>query len=137
MLDFKPRERLEYIQQLKATGLSGQCLHRCMVHQAYYAALNQLQYEIDNRLFFPIDADDRKFKSHQAFIDACYNQIRKLDTNAKEKRELLNRVVQNMKRAKAVREKADYHLQEKIVQSHVSLVLECSNQIFDDLEAYQ
>ncbi len=32
---------------------------RCVVHQAYYAALNQLQYEIDNRLFFPVDGDDR------------------------------------------------------------------------------
>lgn len=136
MPDFKPRERLEYIQQLQGAGLTGECYLRCIVHQAYYAALNQLQSEIDNRLFFPVDADDRKKNSHQAFIDACNKQISKLPANDK-KRELLNCIVSNMKRARSIRKYADYHLDVKIEQADANLVLKCSVQIFDDLEKYQ
>jgi hypothetical protein len=137
MPNFKPRERLEYIQNLQNTGLSSECHLRCIIHQAYYAALNQLQYEIDNRLFFPVDPNDRKFKSHQAFINACYVQIRKLPENDKQKRALLHSIAQNMKRSKLIREDADYNLEVKIEKIQVSTVLKCSNDVFEGLEKYE
>lgn len=134
-MSFKPRQRLEYALQLQSNAISDECHFRATVHQAYYAALNQLQYEIDNRLFFPMDGKDRFEKSHQAVLDACANQVRKLASNDA-KRGLVNSVLQNMKRARALRTDADYRLDLPIVDVHANAAIKYALQIFDDLERY-
>lgn len=135
MKTFKPYHRLEYIDELNKLEISGESHIRCIVHQAYYAGLNQLQFEIDNRLFFPMDAQDRYEKSHQAVIDACSAQIRKLKSGDP-KRELVNRIYNNMKRNKLLRTDADYNLK-SIEPTHANRSLNYAREIFNDLEAYQ
>lgn len=137
MGNFKPVHRLEYIKEINSLNINSECHLRNVIHQSYYAALNQLMYEIDNRLFFPMDAKDRYERSHQAVIDACDNQIRKLSLTDMARRQLLNKVSNNMKRARKLRIDADYRFDIEIVSAHAEVVLNYANQIFENLEAYQ
>lgn len=133
--EFKPRTRLEHINNLMKCGLSGEAHIRTIVHQGYYAAYNQLKYEIDNRLFFPVDGIDRYEKSHQAIIDACVKQCEKLPFGDTRKT-LLNRILKNFKRAKSLRLNADYELMKQMHNNDVTAIVGYANAIFDDLESY-
>lgn len=137
MGNFKPIHRLEYIKEINALNIKSECHLRNVIHQSYYAALNQLKFEIDNRLFFPMDGKDRYERSHQAVIDACDNQIRKLSQTDMARRQLLNKVSSNMKRARKLRIDADYRFDITIESAHADAVLTYANQIFENLEAYQ
>jgi hypothetical protein len=134
---FKPQHRLDYIKEINALNIESECHLRSVIHQSYYAALNQLKYEIDNRLFFPMDEKDRHERSHQAVIDACENQIRKLPSTDKARRQLLTKVSNNMKRARKLRVDADYRFDIEIVSAHANVATDYANQIFNNLEDYQ
>lgn len=116
--------------------VASECHMRCIIHQAYYAALNQIYHEIDNRLFFRIDKEDRKRKVHQAAIDACTNQIGKLPKDDA-RRDLLNNVANSMRRARALRVTADYDMSDRVYKTQADIAVRYANQIFDDLEQYQ
>ncbi|MHA3112877.1 hypothetical protein [Acinetobacter sp. ANC 4193] len=135
-MSFKPLERLTYAQDLYQSNMSSELHFRCVIHQAYYAALNQVQYEIDNRLFFPVDSEDRIQQSHKAFIDACDNQIRKLGAIDNRKK-LLMSVVNNMRRAKRMRETADYRIDLNIDKVGAQTTLSYVQDIFNCLEQYE
>ena len=135
-MSFKPLQRLNYAQDLNASGMTDELHFRCVVHQAYYAALNQLQYEIDNRLFFLVDGDDRIRHSHKALIDACDNQTRNLCTGDGRKK-LLMTVVNNMRRAKRMREVADYNIATNVDNVSAQTTLRFVQEIFNCLEQYE
>ncbi|KQX03254.1 hypothetical protein ASC84_00690 [Acinetobacter sp. Root1280] len=135
-MSFKPLERLSYAQELNQSEKSNELHFRCVIHQAYYSALNQLQYEIDNRLFFDVDGDDRYTKSHKALIEACENQVKKLHpTDSRVK--LLFRIVNNMRRAKRMRETADYHIESNVDNVTAKTTIQYVQEIFDCLEQYE
>ena len=135
-MSFKPLQRLSYAQELHQSDVSNELHFRCVIHQAYYAALNQVQYEIDNRLFFPVDSDNRKKQSHKAFIDACDEQLKKI-TIGDGRKKLLMSVVNNMRRAKRMRETADYHMESNIDRMSAQTTLKFAEEIFDCLERYE
>ena len=135
-MSFKPHQRLSYAQELSQSENSSELHFRCVIHQTYYAALNQLQYEIDNRLFFKVDGDDRVTKSHKALIDACDNQMRNL-ANGDSRKVLLSTIANNMRRAKRMRETADYHIESNVDHVTVQTTLKFVQGIFDCLEKYE
>lgn len=134
-MSFKPQHRLSYALELYDSEFSGEVHNRCIIHQAYYAALNQVQYEIENRLFFIVDDEDRKKQSHKAFIDACENQLGKL-VAGDVRRQLLISIVNNLRRAKRLRETADYRLDSNIDKTSAQVALRHAQEIFDTLEQF-
>lgn len=135
-MSFKPLQRLSYAQELHQSNASSELHFRCVVHQAYYAALNQVEYEIDNRLFFAVDGGDRVKHSHKALIDACEWQLKKLTTGDNRKK-LLMAIVNNMRRAKRMRETADYHFESNIDRVNAQSTLKFAEEIFECLERYE
>lgn len=133
---FKPIHRLEYIEALNGNNIESEAHIRSVIHQAYYAALNQVQYEIDNRLFFPVDGNDRVERSHKAFSDACLDQCRKLPAGDS-RRELLTRIANNLKRAKNFRQHADYNLELKVDKTQSQATINFSKEVFSCLEQYE
>lgn len=134
-MSFKPLQRLSYAQELHQSDACSELHFRSVVHQAYYAALNQVQYEIDNRLFFAVDGGDRIKHSHKALIDACEGQLKKLATGDSRKK-LLITIVNNMRRARRMRETADYHLESNIDRINAQSTLKFAEEIFECLEQY-
>lgn len=135
-MSFKPLQRLGYAQELNQSDVSNELHFRCVIHQAYYAALNHMQYEIDNRLFFKVDGDDRVKHSHKALIESCEGQVKKLPTGDS-RRKLLMTAVNNMRRAKRMRETADYHMESDIDHISAQSTLRFAEEIFDCIEKYE
>lgn len=135
-MGFKPIRRLEYIEAINSFNTQEEAHFRSVVHQAYYAGLNQTQYEIDNRLFFPMDGQDRFESSHKALEDACHNQSRKLPS-ADPRKALLATIANNLRRSKQLRQFADYQLDMNIGAVQAQSTINYVKEIFNCLEKYE
>lgn len=132
-MKFKPFDRL-----LSAKDILGKCeqneaTYRSVMHQSYYASFNQLTHEIENRLFYSVDAQTKNASVHKAYLDACINKQDALASDHIDF-ENLETVINDFKRLRGLRRVSDYELNKAVRKGEAELSIQLSNRIFDSIE---
>lgn len=132
-MKFKPFDRLLSSKDIFSKCEQSEATYRSVIHQAYYASFNQLTNEIENRLFYPVDADIKRSSVHKAYSDACINKqdslkVDHIDFNS------LEVLIGDIKRLKGLRRLSDYELNKVINRSEAELSIILSSRIFDSIE---
>lgn len=132
-MKFKPFDRL-----LSAKDILGKCeqneaTYRSVMHQSYYASFNQLTNEVENRLFYSVDAQTKNVSVHKAYLDACINKQDALTSDHIDF-ENLETVINDFKRLRGLRRVSDYELNKAVRKGEAELSIQLSNRIFDSIE---
>lgn len=107
--------------------------YRSVMHQAYYAAFNQLNSEIENRLFYPVDPDTKSSSVHKAYLDACINKQDNLKSDHIDYKNL-DTIINDFRRLRALRRVSDYELNKDVRKGEAELSTQLSDRIFDSIE---
>lgn len=132
-LKFKPFDRLLSAKDILNKCEQNEATYRSVMHQAYYAAFNQLTCEIENRLFYPVDPNTRNSSVHKAYLDACINKQDNLKSDHIDF-ESLDTIINDIKRLRGLRRVSDYELNKLVRKGEAELSTQLSGRIFDSIE---
>lgn len=133
---FKPYERIASAKEALQLCSGNEALYRGIIHQSYYSAFNQMNQEVDNRLFYPVDDQDKFRSVHKAYIDSCIAKKDSLQPNSIEWLKL-DKLVTTITRLRGLRRKADYDIEAVVRLAECELSILQSEQIFNILESLE
>lgn len=107
--------------------------YRSVIHQSYYASYNQLVEEIENRLFYPVDAETKKKSVHKAYLEACMD---KQDTLKEDHSDYncLEQIINDLKQLRGFRVISDYEIRREINKSNAELSIILADRVFGEIE---
>lgn len=127
-MSIKPRDILEHAQSLNTTEDDSEVLFRLLINRIYYSAYGHLLNEVENRLFYKLDASNPSV--HQRLINVFKNTVVS-DSN---EMKILATIATKLRQAKYLRIKADYELDTDVNKNEVKRSFQLAEELYDLVE---
>jgi len=130
---FKPYDRLLSANDIFNKCEKNEATYRSVIHQSYYASYNQLVEEIENRLFYTVDAETKKKSVHKAYLDACMDKQDMLKEDHMDY-DSLEKIINDLKQLRGFRAISDYEIRREVNKANAELCIILADRIFNTIE---